>query len=494
MDKKIQKKKITGIMTDKNITGEENKKLEEFSKLTQIIKLRNDDNDPVKIIIDKKNKNNELNVTEKNDNFQEYIDELKDLTSKIDDETRDFMKKTNTVFIYIKNLFSKITGINEYTKFIITDEHIKNIFNIFNEKENIKHKNMLFYNIDKNPPQIENKKIYFNKRYLIHITSFLLLYKYLETNGNIIISIQYFLSKFINIIYLGSLLFEEVYILGRGTAFFKNFKNDPKYINLLLDIIKNNYNFKVENKKNESELIILTKKYIILDLYFKKKLILNNNKKLYEKYMYINYTKDLLTIGIQNFKKSNYPDILKINNKNDSKKLVFNIFNNEYKILLNLIKKNNCTNCLEIGNKINFLKNIVIDLINTNLTFVSSSKIKSENNNLNKKYNKKYILYYGNTLNIYNQFYKNNYKFDFIFLNDKYTFDFILFYFIYSDKILKKDGLIVINNSHLNSVSYCVKYIEFNLKNYKKIGFYSTFTVFKKINDEEKNNVFFQPF
>ncbi len=73
--------------------NEDEKKLEEFSKLKQIIKLRNDNNDPVKVVI--KKKQNKLNVTEGNEHFQKYIHKLKDLTSKIDDEKRKIMTKIN---------------------------------------------------------------------------------------------------------------------------------------------------------------------------------------------------------------------------------------------------------------------------------------------------------------------------------------------------------------------------------------------------------------
>ncbi len=353
-----------------DFTEEEKKKLKTLTKLTQIIKLRNDDNDPVRIIIDKKNKNTELNVTEKNDNFQEYIDELKKITNKIDDEKEDFMKKTSSGTLVFDKIFEKLSDTPIFTKFIITEKHINNIFDIFNGKKSIKHKNMLFYTLDKAQSKT-NRKSHYNIRFIINIISFLMLYKYLEKNGNIIISVQWFLSKFIDLIYLGSLLFEEVYIFGRGTAFFKNFKNDTNYINLLFDIIKNNYNFIVNNKKQESEIINLTKKYIYYDLYFKKKLIIENKKKLYIEYLNTNKFKFLYSIGIDKRSLINFKD-----NNLLTKRLELNILNSEYKILSNLIKKNNLKNCLEVGNNINILSNIHKDISNVYLTFISSSNKK----------------------------------------------------------------------------------------------------------------------
>ena len=52
----------------------------------------------------------------------------------------------------------------------------------------------------------------------------------------------------------------------------------------------------------------------------------------------------------------------------------------------------------------------------------------------------------------------------------------------------------MINNSHLNSVSLCVRYIELNFQSYKKINNNSTFTVFKKISEDHRDPQFFIPF
>ncbi len=508
MDKKIQKKKISSLMSDKNITVEDQKKLDEFSKLTQIIKLRNDDNDPVKIIIDKKNKNNELNVTEKNDNFQEYIDELKDLTSKIDDETKKIMDLSLSIYDFKKNIFKALTGEESFELIEIKDNNLKSIFSIFNKPNNKKHKNLSYRYI--NNTARNNLTKYYNPRFKFQINTLLLNYNNLEKNGNVIISIQWFLSKFIDFLYLASLLFEEVYIIGKGIALLKNFKNDSKYINLLLEIIKNNYSFIVKNKKNENSLISFLKKNYLYDLYFKKQIIENKKKELYLKYIYIFYIKYILyfNLEIYSFEKY-YKNINKIikNISNDNFNLtiknkdIIEIFSNEYNIILNLIKKNNLINCLEVGSNFIFLQNLVNDLSLIDLTIIKSIKNKkifginySQQKTFNKKNNCKLKIINITPLNFYNEKYQKKNKFDFIFLNDKFNFDFVLFFFIYSDKILNINGYIVINNSHLNSVSYCIKYIEKNINSYQKIGNHSTITIFKKIKEDIRDDNFFIPF
>ncbi len=507
MDKKIQKKKINGLMTDKNITEEENKKLEEFSKLTQIIKLRNDDNDPVKIIIDKKNKNNELNVTEKNDNFQEYIDELKDLTSKIDDETRDFMKKSNFAINNIEMLFLAFSSDKKFEEIQITDELIKNIFEIFKKDNKIKYKNINYYN-PINTAYSDSKK-YYENRYKLNLLSLLLIYKNLEQGGNIIMSLQWLISKFVNIVYLSTLLFEEVYIIGKGVVICKNFKNDIKYINILFDIIKKNYNFSVENKINEKEIIFYLKQSFFYDLYFKKKLIIDKKKQLYLSFTYIQDIKFLKKFSIDKIElenmilnlKKTYQKLIKPfnfdnkKNKNKNKNvLIKDIFNKDYELILNIIKKYDLKRCLEVGFVYNFLTNIINDKKDVFLTSINTLKNNKLNTPLKNLNDKRFKLLNDSVLNVYNKLYENHEKFDFILINDKYNFDFILFYFIYSDKILNKDGFIVINNSHLNPVSYCIKYIELNFPSYKKIGLHPTITFLKKVSDVEKDPYFFIPF
>ncbi len=507
MDKKIkiQKKgKISDLMKNNyNTTEEDKKKLEEFSKLPQIIKLRNNDNDQVRIIIDKKNKNNEINVTEKNDNFQEYIDELKDLTSKIDDEKRDFMKNTGFVKEFIEIVFNAFTSDKYYEKIEIKDTNINNLFKIFQKSEDKKYKNVTYYTFD--PIGYKNSKIYYNKKYILYFLSFIYIYKNLEKNGNLIMTLQWNISKFIDLIYLGTLLFEEVYILDRGMTIFKNFKNDIKYLNLLFDIIKNKYSFKVENKKDENKIINDLKKRFYYDLYFKKNLIINNKKKLYISYLYIS---DIIYIKNFDLEKMNLKKLYQnlentykklLNSKNIQQKnnfitnnknsLVLDIFNNDFNILFDLIKKNNLKSCLEVGYIYNFLSKIVEDKSDVVLLSINTNKTNKKNIKSSR-----YEIINDTALNVYNKLYQNNKKFDFIYLNDKYNFDFILFFFIYSDKILNKDGFIIINNSHLNAVSYCVKYIELNFPSYKKIGFHTTMTIFKKINDESRDPYFFIPF
>ncbi len=475
---------------------EEKIKIKEFCELSQILKIRNDEKDPVRVVIHStKNKIN--NVLKKNDNFQKYIDELVVLTNHIHDSSREVMKHSNYNINFLELLFIAFTNQKEYEKIEVKEKDIQNIFTFF-KKKGKKYSSVTYYYFDENV--YKNSSKYYNQKYITYVQSLLMIYNNLQKGGTLILSLQWLVSKFIDILYLSTLLFEEVYLVGRGILVCKNFKEDITYINTLLNIIKNNCHFSIENKKNEKEIIQNIKKKIIIDLYFKKKLIENDNKILYLTYMYYNYLKYSYNFvnqreKIKEYQKNltnqftsiiklyeNKKEVYNINNENQ----VLYIFNEDYKILNNLIKENKLLKCLEVGCIVNYLSKIVYEKEDIYLTTIQPNK--------NKINHKRHIILNKTPLECYNQFFEKKEKFDFIFLNDKYNFDFVLFFFIYSDKILEKDGFIVINNSHLNSVSYCVKYIELNFKSYKKIGFHPTLTIFKKINEEERDALFFIPF
>ena len=502
IEKKIQKytflkKNIENIQPMEDIFTElEKKTLHEFSKSRQIIQLQNNENNPVKVTIPKYSSN--INIS-KNSYFENYIYQYDYLTKKINEKTRDILYQiSRPLWNYSDSIIFHSFTNDERHKKIYTNPNEKNIISIFEKMTDKKKYKNIIYIFDNN--LISTNSIhYYNHKYISVIMSFLFIYKTLQTNGNLLIPSQLFFSKLIDIIYLGTLLFNEVYIVNKSNVLLKGFKNEIQYIDLLKNIIKNNYHFKIDNKKNEKEVIQYFQQQSEIDLYFKEKFIINNKYQLYLYYKYISYVKYLYYFEIEeDVKKKFYHDLTqiykKINKtihyKKDDKYIqtqISQIYQHNYHILLHLIQKYKLKQCLQLCGTTNLLSNIINDISNIHLTSIQPKEkktnkklIKIMNPVISKKI-KKHDIMYVSPLHGYHTLYQNQKKFDFIFINDKYDYDFILFYFVYSDKLLNKNGFIVINNSHFNEVSQCVKHIELHFKNYKKIGFHSTMTIFKKI-------------
>ena len=504
METKIQKytfskKNIEDIQPIEDIFTElEKKTLHEFSKSRQIIQLQNNENDPVKVTIPKHSSN--VNIS-KNTYFKNYIYQYDYLTKKINEKTRDILYQiSHPLWNYSDSIIFHSFTNDEIHKKIHINPNEKKIISIFEKmSDKKKYKNMI-YIFDNNLISTDSIH-YYNHKYISVIMSFLFIYKTLQTNGNLLIPSQLFFSKLIDIIYLGTLLFNEVYIVNKSNVLLKGFKNDIQYIDLLKNIIKNNYHFKIDNKKNEKEVIHYFQQQSEIDLYFKEKFIINNKYQLYLYYKYISYIKYLYYFEIEeDVKKKFYHDLTqiykKINKtihyKKDDKYIqtqISQIYQHNYHILLHLIQKYKLKQCLQLCGTTNLLSNIINDISNIHLISIQP-KEKKTNQKLTKIMNpmmiskkvKKHDIMYVSPLHGYHTLYQNQKKFDFIFINDKYDYDFILFYFVYSDKLLNKNGFIIINNSHFNEVSQCVKHIELHFKNYKKIGFHSTITIFKKTN------------
>jgi predicted O-methyltransferase YrrM len=80
----------------------------------------------------------------------------------------------------------------------------------------------------------------------------------------------------------------------------------------------------------------------------------------------------------------------------------------------------------------------------------------------------------------------NNY-FDFIFIDGFHTFDYTLLDFFYAHLLLRKDGIIIIDDALHHGVKKCVDYIISNYKFYKKLDSHSSIAVFIKLNEDNRD-------
>jgi len=79
---------------------------------------------------------------------------------------------------------------------------------------------------------------------------------------------------------------------------------------------------------------------------------------------------------------------------------------------------------------------------------------------------------------------KNEY--DLIFIDGWHTFDYTLLDFFYANLLLRKGGIIVIDDAYHQGVNKCLRYLDSNYKNYKRIKSPSTIGAYEKIGDDER--------
>lgn len=79
---------------------------------------------------------------------------------------------------------------------------------------------------------------------------------------------------------------------------------------------------------------------------------------------------------------------------------------------------------------------------------------------------------------------KNEY--DLIFIDGWHTFDYTLLDFFYANLLLRKGGIIVIDDAYHQGVNKCLRYLDSNYKNYKRIKSPQTVGAYEKIGDDER--------
>ena len=84
----------------------------------------------------------------------------------------------------------------------------------------------------------------------------------------------------------------------------------------------------------------------------------------------------------------------------------------------------------------------------------------------------------------------NTHKFDFIFIDGVHKFDDTLNNFFYSVKLLNTSGIIIIDNAIHPAVNKCIKYIENNYTNCRRLVSPSTMACFKKVTDDSEDEFY----
>ncbi len=471
---KIKNKKMYNNFQKNYSTNElkiDNKMLEKIYPIYQIKAIKDLEINLKKDNLDNKN-NNIIN------SFNKFYDERDNIIKKLEENKNLTLYQTiiSGASLDPDILFKIFTNNSEYFSL----DYIKNDLNIHKLNGQL-YKNIKMTAIrDKNKylPYYFESQLYVDNCYKRIMDSLANLYLLLEQNGNVLIYYLYPSYNMIKLYYLCSILFEEVYLVFRNIIICKKFKNNIKYLKYITDIIQNDYEFNFSENINYEPIFDYLKYHIKYDLFFKYQLIVKKNKDIYNLYWYSlsNLIKEL---GYDVPKK----DLIyfnKIKNIKSMKKK--NIFVSEYDnyYLKKLFENINSANILSIG-YFKELNNILKE--NYNILYLLN---KSEKDN---KLTKKKLIIKSNysisnkldktdlLIELYNK--KNIY--DFVFLYNVYDYNYLIYYSLFMDKILNKNGYLIIINAHFDEINKSVLHIENTMKNYKKINSPANIAVFKKV-------------
>lgn len=326
-------------------------------------------------------------------------------------------------------------------------------------------------NKNKNKNYCEREKYLHLQNYYLHIIN--LFDDYLQINGNVFIV---FFNECVNnytieIIFYLSTMFKKVIIinskyifcyqfLGLKKKYHKICKISFKDKEVLYEKIKNF--FIKEQKLNEKASSYLKNnkldEYVDLKLQINKDVLLKflgNSNKYFEL--------QLLTLKRIFYDSDNFVRISS------------NININEGKTLQYLINKYSCKHCLEIGMAFAISSYYILQT-NNHTKLISIDPYQSlQWKNYGLKILKKYNLASRHKL-IQKKSYevlpillqKFEQKFDFIFIDGFHTFDYTLLDIFYSIKLLKKNGILVIDDVLHKGVSKVISYIDTNYYHFLK--------------------------
>lgn len=309
----------------------------------------------------------------------------------------------------------------------------------------------------------------FEALYTYYIDCINLLPKYLLPNGNVLFTFfnNCVPDRGLEIIFLLRVMFEKVILIHGGIVFCYNYIS-PLQLTLPYNFI---INFATKNQLKKELILKLTnmnKKFEKMMKYFVDSryddfinLYLENNKSIIMK---LEKRKEYFNLQIQTMKRLFLNDkIVRIHS---------NINLREGDFLSQLINLYKCKDCLEIG----FAFGISAYYIITSHKKVNLISIdpyqKSEWNNygieLIKKFGleKRHKLFEEKSYLALPLMVKESKKFDFIFIDGFHTFDYTLLDIFYSIKLLKKNGIIAIDDVMHDGVKQVIDYID---KNYKEI-------------------------
>jgi len=471
------------------------------------------------------------------DNYKMITKEkISENTDKINKLSNLLSKIHNTDDIYLKQLvikFNQILVDNQYYIYELFNIDLDNVYSILSndfmndfyiikitEKGNntkiigkvdeIKDKydtilydflSELLYKKIKNKESDERERLLYNNR----LKTISYLYQYLNIGGTFVIRFMALYDiEIIDIYYILCYMFENVIIYSNTRLICTNFNPvltrhdleeiilnnqsiEPKTnLNNLLEYLSNNLDYQIkktmlllEMKKDEYLSMIMNEMITSCSYYNKKivnKVLIMNNNSILEQFKSIYIDNKLVDI------KDQYNGII-----------------GSY--LQEIIEKNDIKKCLEIGMEYGIISFYILSNLKTELISIDSYQKEKYNNygikmlnelkldNRHKLYRKKPCFVLPHLLQ------KNDYYYyDFIYINSFHTFDYSLINFFYSDLLLKINGFIIIDNVLDHGVAKCIKYIETNYLNYRKIDSPITIAVFTKNKQDDREWNFHKQF
>jgi len=326
------------------------------------------------------------------------------------------------------------------------------------------------------------------------------LYDCLNINGNVLISLNNIglcSNETIEFIYLFTSLFEYSIILNGDLLF--GYKFNPK---IKQEEIKKLYNkhFNIEPKKDLTQLIEYMNNYYLKETETLK-LLLNKKE---DEYLFERYNKTsnmiLTSTFINETIKKNIIVKLKLHLINYFKKIFLenkklkvhsNIKLTEGNYLIKIINDNNFKECLEIGMAYGVSATYMLSIKDVKLTSIDpfqTTQWKSSGLELLKslKFEKNHKLFEEKSYDALPALLKDNKVYDFIFIDGWHTFDYTLIDFFYADKLIKKGGVIVIDDALHPGVRKFVDYINTNYKWYKKLDSPITLASYEKIKEDDR--------
>ena len=328
----------------------------------------------------------------------------------------------------------------------------------------------------------------------LHLSKMIFLLKNLNFGGKYISAFfGWSQNQTIDLLYLYFLLFESVTIFSGQFIFANNFKpiirtefieklyeksfildEKPKIKELEIYL---NEQIKFKNK-NLKYLIKGDIESVIFNDYLEKKWIINKLEEDESK---------LFKFFFETFKRFvDKGELLKIHSSINQK---------EGQYITKVINRYNLKKCLEVGCA-NGISALYILSSNKNVTLTSidpfqSSQWKNQGIKLLKssKLNKRHMLIEKKSYEAMPELLKKEEgNYDFIFIDGWHTFDYTLVDFFYADKLLRKGGIIIIDDATHLGVKKCLKYIDTNYKDfYFRLKSHNSIACYKKTGNDKRD-------
>jgi len=335
------------------------------------------------------------------------------------------------------------------------------------------------------------------------IIKILTVFECLNKNGGLIFQLFGYDSNTIKLINLLLLLFERIIIYHSWVVCldynqiiskdkFKELIDNIEYVKIDETIDLNNLSYYMLDSSKIYLNIIKSIANKDFELYFNivDKLFLNQ-------YIEFQYTQNNINIDYE-FEKQLYENlkltsvsIQENTNINSSIKPV------EGNFLYNIIHEHKLKRCLEVGMAYGISSMYIL----LGLKKLKKDDIKLDSidpfqetqwNNFGVKLVKKikmdkyHKLYEDKSYIILPKLLEKKNEYDLIFIDGWHTFDYTLLDFFYANLLLRKGGIIVIDDAYHQGVNKCLKYLDSNYKNYKRIKSPSTVGAYEKIGDDNR--------